>query len=390
MNRMRTAVVVLGGAGALWLGASPGAWAGDGTGGVHLLLNGAFDNRPGELIDIDVQGLRAHGDVTVTSSVFPQPVRLTPYRHDGERGHHARPAVATTVRPGSYPLRVHAGGKVVAEENVEVKAAQRPVFQVASEGEVLRPGERQGISYDDLWPGETGDVFTASSPAFRAPVRLVHDPQSSDWNNPRMFTALVTLPTTVKDGTYKVRLTDAHGRTVDEKPLEVRAAHPGDRDYVGRARGPAFFAPTAHPEAARTSSHRATAGGTVNVLWRDASPDPGEEDRLTATSPAFEQPVPLRRDDSKAGDGDDPRYFGPARLRDDLATGRYPVTVISHHGRVKRTGHLIVAGLERRAEESGFDNTALIAGASAGGLAGVAAVAGVVLVRRRRRTLRDG
>ncbi|MFF4161327.1 hypothetical protein [Streptomyces sp. NPDC001678] len=405
MNWTRTAVAVVG-TGTLWLGGSAAAVAQDGPrgtrgdpGGVQVLLNGAFDNRPGELIDIDVRGLRAASGATVTSPVFDRQVRLAPYDDPGAAGRgdgpglHARPAVSARARPGTYPLRVNAGGRVVAEEQVEIKAPRRPEFRVGAKDDVLRPGEQLGVSYDDLYPGETGDSFAVASPLLPAPVPLVHDPHGTHWNNPRMFTALVSVPPDAKDGTYKVTLTAAGGRRVDEKPLVVRAARPGDGDYVGRVRGPAFFSFGGRPESARAYGHRVPAGGTVNVLWRDAAPDPGEDDRLTATSPAFERPVPLRRDDSKASDGDDPRYYGPARVRVGLEPGRYPVTVISHHGRVKRTGNLQITGAAVRAlaakavGDDGPDPAVIVAGTGAG-LAVLAAGTGavVLLVRRRGRT----
>ncbi|WP_425506644.1 hypothetical protein [Streptomyces rectiverticillatus] len=393
---MRTAVAAVLAAGALWLagGAGPASadeadGGGDGDGGVHLLLNSAYDNRPGELVDIEVQGIRTPGDVTVFSPVFPRPVRLA-LRDDG---HHARPAIAMTTEPGTYPLTVRAGGRVVAEERVEVKPSERPSFSVTSPGEVLRPGERLWMSYDGLYPGETGRSFAVSSPAFRAPVRLAHDPSSTDWNNPRLFSGAAELPPGTRDGTYKVTLYGPGGRVVDEKPLVVRAARPGDRDYVGRARGPAFFGASGGtgPEAARTRGHRVPAGGTVNVLWRDRSPDPGEEERLTATSPAFERPVRLRRDDSKAADGDDPRYFAPARIRRGLAPGSYAVTVASHHGRVTKVAKLQVTaaagGTAGRGAEgpggSGVSGTT-VAYVAGGTTAGVLAAAGLGVLLRRR------
>lgn len=382
MKWTRTVAGVAVGTGALWLGAAPAAVADESPGAAHLLLNGAFDNRPGELIDIDVRGLRERGGVTVTSPVFRHPVQLVPYGH-GDRGHHARPAIAGDVEPGTYPLTVRAGGRVVAEDRVEVRAPRPATFRVSTPDDVLRPGERLGLSFDDLRPGAHGETFTAASAAFRSKVRLTHDPRGPHWNNPRMFTALVALPLDVKDGTYKVTLTGPDGSPVQERPLVVRAARPGDRDYVGRARGPAFFAAAGRPAAARTHGHKVAAGGSVNVLWRDASPDPGEDERLMATSPAFEGPVPLRRDDSKAADGAMPRYVGPARVRTGLASGRYPVTVISHHGRVKRTGHLLVTGATGKSGGPGGPGRALLI-AGAGGAAALVAAGAVTLLLRRR------
>ncbi|MGK5731598.1 hypothetical protein [Streptomyces sp. URMC 124] len=391
--RRRTAAAAVLAAGALWLAGGAGPASADegdgGDGGVHLLLNSAFDNRPGELVDIQVQGIRGHGDVTVSSPVFARPVRLAP----DEDGHHGRPAIAMTTEPGTYPLKVRAGGRIVAEERVEVKPSERPSFSVTTPGQVLRPGERLWMAYDDLYPGETGRSFSVHSPAFRAPVRLTHDPSSTDWNNPRLFSGAAELPPGTRDGTYKVTLYGAGGRVVDEKPLVVRAARPGDRDYVGRARGPAFFDARAEtgPEDARAHGHRVPAGGTVNVLWRDRSPDRGEEERLTATSPAFERPVRLRRDDSKAADGDDPRYFAPARIRRGLAPGSYEVTVASHHGRVTKVGKLQVtagaAGASGRGDGDGGGpgaSATTVAYVAGGTTAGVLAAAGLGALLRRR------
>ncbi|MEU8551189.1 hypothetical protein AB0C81_30115 [Streptomyces roseoverticillatus] len=388
MNRTRTAVAAVLATGTLWCagGAAP-AFAGDGS-QVHVLLNSAFGNRPGELVDIEVQGVREGGDVTVSSPVFPHAVRLAPRAH----AHHGRPAIAMTTGPGTYPLTVRAGGRVVAKDRVEVKPPQRPSFTAASPGEVLRPGERLWMAYDDLYPGESGQSFTVRSPAFRKEVRLAHDPKSTDWNNPRLFSGAAELPQGVRDGTYKVTLYGPGGRVVDEKPLTVRAARPGDRDYVGRVRGPAFFGTSAAsgPEDARGRGHRVAAGGTVNVLWRDRAPDPGEEERLTATSPAFERPVRLRRDDSKAGDGDDPRYFAPARIRHGLAPGTYAVTVASHHGRVTKVAHLEVTAAAATTKESsgtsgaGGSSGMTVAYVAGGTTGGVLAAAGLGTLLRRR------
>ncbi|PNE35752.1 hypothetical protein AF335_04730 [Streptomyces eurocidicus] len=368
------------------MGVAAGQDAGDGRRGgeVQLLLNGAFDSRPGELIDIDVRGVAERVAVRVVSPAFDRPVELTPYapRTPGEgRGHHARPAVSATARPGSHPLTVEAGGRVVAEDRVEVGPARRPRFTVASPGGPLRPGQRLWMAYDDLYPGETGTAFSVRSSAFRASVSLAHDPGGPDWNNPRLFAGSAELPPALEDGTYRVVLTGPGGRAIDERPLTVRAARPGDRDYLGRARGPALFGGPAAPgpDAARVYGHAVAAGGTVHVLWQDEAPDAGEEERLRATSPAFAHPVRLRRDDSKAADGQDPRYLGPARVREDLEPGRYPVTVVSHHGRVKRTGRLTVTGSGTSASVDA-PSPAVLAGA---GAAAVVVVTGAVLLRRR-------
>ncbi|ARZ69854.1 hypothetical protein SMD11_4246 [Streptomyces albireticuli] len=378
------ALAVAGVLGPAGVAAGQDGGGGRGDGEVRLLLNGAFGSRPGELVDIDVRGVRERVTVKVVSPAFGRPVELTPYepRGPGEgRGHHVRAAVAAGARPGSHPLTVEAGGRVVAEDRVEVAPSRRPRFTVASPGGTLRPGERLWMSYDDLYPGETGSAFSARSSAFRASVPLTHDPSGPDWHNPRLFAGSAELPPGLADGTYRVVLTGPGGRAVDERPLTVRAARPGDRDYLGRARGPALFggpdAPA--PDAARSYGHTVAAGGTVHVLWQDEAPDAGEEERLRATSPAFVRPAALRRDDSKAGDGRDPRYLGPARVRADLEPGRYPVTVVSHHGRVKRTGRITVTGSGTSASVDA-PSPAVLAGAAA---ATVVVVTGALLLRRR-------
>ncbi|WP_157868674.1 hypothetical protein [Streptomyces caatingaensis] len=399
MKGIRAAATVLTVTGAVLLtgGAAASDAIADGAGGaVHVVLNSAFENRPGELVDVDVQGVGPRTPVTVHSAAFGRrPVRLAPCRRGS--GHRGRPAVEWTARPGAYPLAVRVGGRTVARDLVRVRPQKPPSFRLSDEDGVLRPGERLALWFDDLRPGATGSSFLARSPLLPRPVRLVHDPRGSHWNNPRMFTGAVTLPPDAKEGTYSIVLTGPDGRARGERTVAVRAARPGDGDYLGRTRGPAFFTAPGGPGRARAHGP-AAAGGTVNVLWRDASPDPGEDGRLTATSPAFERPVPLRRDHSRAGDGDDPRYLGPARIRPALGPGAYPVTVVSHHGRVRRTGRLVVTPAGAAATEaasgprapaapaasaSGGGGGPVAVAAAAGGAVAVLAAAGVVVRRRR-------
>ncbi|MFE7121692.1 hypothetical protein ACFU99_40310, partial [Streptomyces sp. NPDC057654] len=306
---------------------------------VHVEVNGAFEARPGEIVDIVVTGLEngtagAGGTggaggagvraVVVTSPVFPRPVRLSLAVEGGQARYAAHEAVSLTAKAGRHPVRVDVDGRVAGHGRVRTVAAKRPEFRVVADRTGARPGERVGLSFDDLYPGERGTSFTVRSRAFRAPVPLRHDTGGLDWNNPRMFTAAPQLPSDVKDGTYEAELTGPDGRRIAGKRFTVRAARPGDSDYVGRGRGPAFFDRTSRPEAATTGRFRVEAGGIVKVLWSDMDPDAGEEERLTATSAAFDAPVPLRRDDSKAADGDDPRFYGPARIRPDVSPGSYP------------------------------------------------------------------
>ncbi|MFH8979427.1 hypothetical protein [Streptomyces varsoviensis] len=356
---------------------------------VRVEVNGAFEARPGEIVDIAVTGVAGGAGaraVTVVSPVFARPVRLSLAVEGGRPRYAAHQAVSLTAKAGRHPVRVEVDGRVVGHGRVRTVAAKRPEFRVTADRAGARPGERVGLSFDDLYPGEKGTSFTVRSRAFRAPVVLRHDTGGLDWNNPRMFTAAPQLPPDVPDGTYDAELTGPDGRRIAVRRFTVRAARPGDSDYVGKGHGPAFFDRTSRPEAATTGRFRVEAGGTVKVLWSDVDPDAGEEERLTATSAAFDAPVPLRRDDSKAADGDDPRFYGPARIRDDLSPGSYPVTVVSHHGRVKKTGHVLVTQAEGAG--GGPGGGLLLAGAGAG-IAALAAVGGAVGFRRRQRARTD-
>ncbi|GAA2920639.1 hypothetical protein GCM10020221_16020 [Streptomyces thioluteus] len=254
-------------------GASPG-------GPVHVVLNGAFENRPGELVDVDVQGVHPGDPVTVHSPAFGRrPVRLAPYDRDRRaQGHHGRPAVAMTARPGAYPLAVRVGGRTVARDLVRVRPQKPPSFRLSDEDGVLRPGERFALWFDDLYPGETGSSFTARSPVLPGPVRLVHDPRGSHWNNPRMFTGTVTLPTGAREGTYKIVLAGPDGRALGERTVAVRAARPGGRRLSG---------PCARPRLL----HRPRRGGGGPVR----TGRPRRSAARSTSSGATRRPTPARR-----------------------------------------------------------------------------------------------
>ncbi|MFJ9415372.1 hypothetical protein ACIRPT_14555 [Streptomyces sp. NPDC101227] len=355
--------------------------------------------RPGQLVDLEVTGVRTrHEKIVVSSPAFSHPLRLA-YHQDPMMesawglSYRARAAIAMKTGPGAYPLTVEIAGRVTERGTVHVVAAPRPSFEVTGDLDGQRPGAPVGLSYDDLYPGETGTSFTVRSKAFKAPVPLKHDENGGYWHLPRMFEAAPDVRPDAKDGTYKVVLTGPKGQVIDEGRLKVRASRPGDYDYTGKGRGPEFYRKRGDIEV--SGRHfRVKAGGRMQVVWRDGSPDPGEEERLTATSPAFEGPVRLKRDDSKAGDGDDPRFYGSARIRSDLDGGSYPVTVVSHHGRVKRSNGIVVtAAPGHHADKPGQDDAGsggippmAVIGAGAGTLAMGAAV---IMLRRARRARAD-
>lgn len=336
--------------------------------------------RPGEAIGIALLNYDRKPGVHLVaeSPVFAAPIRMDDpaAATDGEG---AKAPIPASAKPGSYPLVVKARGKVVARDTIEVKPPKRPSVEM-DDGGARRPGAKVNLYFDDLYPGETGTSFTARSTAFATPVRLAHDKES--WNNTRTFNALgVPLRPTLRDGTYTVSVTDAHGRRKAGTRLEVRSARPGDDDYLGKARGPALFGDRGRLLDARDKGFRIAAGRTVYVRWQDAYPDPGEEERTTATSPAFQAPAKLAFDVVKGHEEEDPIFWGPARVKPDLKPGSYPVTVVTHHGRVKKTGYLTVT--QGPAHDDG-PPTAVWAAAAAGTLA-LAGAAAALLARRRRR-----
>ncbi|MGW2419472.1 hypothetical protein ACWC0C_09475 [Streptomyces sp. NPDC001709] len=334
--------------------------------------------RPGEAIGIDLLNYTRKPGVHLVaeSPVFAAPIPMDdPAGDTSVEG--VKAPIPASAKPGSYPLVVKARGKVVARDTIEVKPPKRPSIDV-DQGGAKRPGTKVNLFFDDLYPGETGRSFSAHSTAFTSPVRLAHDKES--WNNTRSFKALdVPLRRTLHDGTYAVWVTDADGKRKAGTRLEVRSAHPGDDDYLGKATGPAFFGEAGYPLDARVKGFTIAAGRTVYVRWQDAYPDPGEEERMTATSPAFQAPAKLSFDLLKGHEGDDPLFWGPARIKPDLKPGSYPVTIVSHSGRVKKTSYLTVT--QGSVHDDGVP-TAVWAGASAGGFA--LGAAAVLLVRRRR------
>ncbi|WEO97546.1 hypothetical protein A6P39_027970 [Streptomyces sp. FXJ1.172] len=307
-----------------------------------LILNGQLDARPGQLVSLLLDGVgraEGHDAVTAESRAFGGAVRLR--WNKGDSAYEAVAPLAMTDRPGWYPLSVAVAGRTVATDRIQVVRSVRPSFTVGVDWRAARPGEPVTLRFDDLYPGEFGTGFTVRSTALPGPVRLAHD-NVIDYYDPRAFSATPTLKPGLAGGSYAFELYGPHGRRIAVQHLRVGAARPGDPDYLGKAHGPDFYDPGRGYPGQGHHEIRVRAGGRVGVIWHDAHPDPGEETRLTATSPAFVRAVRLGRDTSKGADGDDPRYFGTATLRAGLKPGRYPVTVVSHHGRVTRTAYVIV------------------------------------------------
>ncbi|MFI9048327.1 hypothetical protein [Streptomyces sp. NPDC053427] len=359
------------------------AWPAAADGDPPTITQAFAGPRPGEAIGIDLLNYeRKPGmDLVAESPVFAAPIRMDdPAGDTGGEG--VKAPIPAWAKPGSYPLVVKARGKIVARDTIDVNPPKRPFIEVG-EGGARRPGIKANLFFDDLYPGETGASFTAHSTAFTSPVRLAHD---KGWNNTRTFHAFdVPLRHTLKDGTYAVWVTDAKGKRKAETRLEVRSARPGDDDYLGKASGPAFFGEAGYVLKARLKGFTIAAGGAVFVRWQDAYPDPGEEERMTATSPAFQAPAELKADLLKGHEEDAPIFWGPARIKPDLKPGSYPVTVISHRGRVKKTSYLNVTQAPAHDDGEHGLPIAVWAGAGTGTLA-LSAAAVVPIVRKRRRT----
>ncbi|MGW1805691.1 hypothetical protein [Streptomyces sp. NPDC002078] len=340
------------------------------------------DPHPGEAIGIDLLNYHWKPGVHL---VAESPVFAAPIPMDNQAGNTGgfgfKGPIPASARPGSYPLVVKARGKVVARDTIDVKPMKGPSIEVDG-GNPRRPGMTVNVFFDDLFPGERGYSFTAHSTAFTSPIRLAHDKKS--WNNTRTFNAFdVPLRYTLHDGTYAVWVTDAGGKRRAEARLEIRSARPGDDDYVGQAKGPAFFGKQGYLYDARAKGFTIAAGRTVYVRWEDAHPDLGEQERMAATSPAFQTPAKLTFDVPKGHEGDDPVFWGPARIKPGLKPGRYPVTVVSHHGRVTQTGYLTVTQGPARDDGGRKLPTAAWAGAACGAF--VLSAAAVLVARRRRR-----
>ncbi len=310
------------------------------TGKPTLVVGGNLEARPGQRVTLELNGVScesANAPVVARSSAFRGPVRLR--RQDGSFG--ATLSLPVTAKPGRHPLSVTVAGRTLAHDEIQVVRSKRPSFELNQASKVARPGAPVWLYFDDLYPGERGTRFTVRSAALPRPVRLVHD--KFEFYNPRTFQARPQLKPGLADGTYTFELLGPHGRHLMKKRLTVRASRPGDPDYLGKAYGPDLYDPgVGYADSPHKHSLRVARGGKVEVMWHDVTPDPGEEMRLTATSPAFTRILHLRSDDSKSADGDDPRFLDTATIRADIKPGRYPVTVIAHHGRVKKVGYVIV------------------------------------------------
>ncbi|NUK22671.1 hypothetical protein [Streptomyces lunaelactis] len=206
-------------------------------------------------------------------------------------------------------------------------------------------------------------VVTVNSPALAKPVRLTPlQKGSSDSAQLQESGQGYRIRSDIAPGTYTLTA-DRDGRTVATAQLVIT---PQAGAEIGR------FDVT--PETARP-------GGKVVVVMTDlrAAPD---ENSLTVTSSALESPLTITRDSpddpGRKGDDGSTVYAGHGALRDDISSGRYELTVVSHHGQHTRTQQLTVAG-----EPVNHSRPWVIGGAIVASLVLVAGAG--VLVRRSRR-----
>ncbi|QRX90196.1 hypothetical protein [Streptomyces noursei] len=175
----------------------------------------------------------------------------------------------------------------------------------------------------------------------------------------------------IAPGTYPVTAT-SHGRTVATARIAVVAEGSAmiGRFVIGDAKRPL-------PGDGDRSAVRP--GSDVIVVLTDRQPAAGETS-LTVKSPLFDGPLTLREGEDDPGckcDDGSTLYGGRIAVRDDIPAGRYPMTVVSHHGQETTTRQVTVAGPPVPHSRLPW----LIGGGAAVALAALAAVA----VRRGRR-----
>ncbi|MFH8340476.1 hypothetical protein [Streptomyces sp. AM6-12] len=262
-----------------------------------------------------------------------------------------------------------AAAGAVADEVGPGTAGVRLEYYVPGQ-RLLAPGESLWFGIEGMPPG--WDRVEITSPALQKPALLVpakkgarESTEPADDGGPRIREGL-------RAGSYPVTAT-SHGRTVATTRVKVIGE---DAAEVFRfVIGPAGALPGG------TTPARVRPGSDIQVLLNDLRGDP-EETSLTVTSPVFTGPVTIRTGspDDPGCKCDDPGtvYAGRGRVRPDVAPGRYPMTVKSHHGKQTTTRHVTVAG----EPVAHGPSPAAIGAVSAG--AAVLVAGGVIAVRRRR------
>ncbi|MET9296560.1 hypothetical protein [Streptomyces sp. NPDC003077] len=219
------------------------------------------------------------------------------------------------------------------------------------------------------------DKVIVTSPALVKPITLTPEKTGSTTfvqvNEPD---EKPQLRSDIAPGSYQVSAL-VHGRTVATTRLTLV---PEGSAVIGRfVVGPKDALPGID------TPSRVRPGSDATVLLTDRSPAP-DEDELTVTSPLFDDPVVIRKDQDDPGckcDDGATLYGGHSRVRDDIPAGTYPMKVTVHHGQETLTRQVVVAG---QPVPRPFPWPAVGIAAAATVLIG--AVAGWLLRHRRRET----
>ncbi|MET7617501.1 hypothetical protein [Streptomyces sp. NPDC005408] len=215
-------------------------------------------------------------------------------------------------------------------------------------------------------------VVTVTSPALEKPIRLTPERKGASHSNSLPGVNRGDVRGDILPGVYPATAASG-GRTVATAQLRVIPQAPAQiRRFVAGPKGGTLGSTDSTPEVT------VRPGGEIVVLLADEN-GAEEENSLTVTSKAFEEPLTIRTQSSddpgcKCDDGATV-YAGHTTLRDDIPPGTYALTVVSHDGEKTSTAQLVVAG-----EPVTHYRPWLIGGAVV-----VASAGAVGLVRRRRR-----
>ncbi|HEY8982522.1 MAG TPA: hypothetical protein VIU15_23400 [Streptomyces sp.] len=237
----------------------------------------------------------------------------------------------------------------------------------------LESGDDISFNLVGMPPG--WDKAEVTSPALQEPIPLIPLKKGST-QSVQIFTPETPqrVRSGLRAGTYPVTVT-SHGRVVATTQLKVLAEHTAliYRFVITPRNAP--------PGSGTPASLRA--GSDVRVSLTDMRAL-DEENSLTVTSPVFKGPVTI-----KTGSPDDPGckcddvgtvYAGHGEVRGDIPSGRYTVTVVSHHGQKTTKQQVTIVGGPDA--DGGGPSWAVTGGVAVAGLA--LASGGVFAVRRRR------
>ncbi|MEU8589224.1 hypothetical protein AB0C59_19790 [Streptomyces sp. NPDC048664] len=248
------------------------------------------------------------------------------------------------------------------------RSAARLDYFVSEDG-LLEPGDALWFSIEGMPRG--WDRVTVTSPALVEPVTLTPRHKGATQSRGTAEAGSHHVRSGLRAGSYPVTATSG-GRVVATARIKVAAKGSA---VIGR-----FDIRPKGASPGDASSAPVRPGGEVVVVLTDLRAAPGE-DALTVTSPVFGAPLTIRTDSEddpgcKCDDGAT-LYAGHTRLRHDVAQGRYPLTVVSHHGTQTTRRLVTVTGAPAGRGRSWMVPGAVLAGA-------LALTAGAAAARLRR------